>query len=74
MNQCRSKNKQTIDNIIQRIKEVYIHMAKLSNQVGAAEERWNNFDKTCAEFETNLDGMSNVFDGVKEKVGEITDQ
>lgn len=31
----------------------------------------NNFNKTCAEFENHLDGMSNVFDGVKEKVKEV---
>lgn len=55
--------KKKIDNAIQRL-EVYEQITEISNGL-------NNFNKTCAEFENHLDGMSNVFDGVKEKVKEV---
>lgn len=56
--------KKKIDNAIQRLEEVYEHITEISNGL-------NNFNKTWAEFENHLDGMSNVFDGVKEKVKEV---
>lgn len=43
---------------------MYEHITEISNGL-------NNFNKTWAEFENHLDGMSNVFDGVKEKVKEV---
>lgn len=39
--------KKKIDNAIQRIEEVYEQITEISNRVSAAEDRLNNFNKTC---------------------------
>lgn len=66
--------KKKIDNAIQRIEEVYEKNTEISNRFRAAEDRLNNFNKTWAEFGNHLDGMSNVFDGMKEKEKEIKEK
>lgn len=53
---------------------MYEKNTEISNRVSAAEDRLKNFNQTCAEFENHLDGMSNVFGGMKEKEKEIKEK
>lgn len=68
-----AKNK-TIDNALQKVDKLCEQMVSITNRVNTIENEMSAVNKTCGEFHEHLNGMSNVFDGVKEQVADMEEK
>jgi predicted nucleic acid-binding Zn-ribbon protein len=56
---------------MKKVDEMCEQMMKLSTRVSIIEQELGTINQTCGEFQKDMQGMSNVFDGVKEQVEKL---
>ena len=67
MSETIDAKNQKIDNALQKVDKMCEQMVNITTRVNSIEQEMSTLNQTCGEFHENLQGMSNVFDSVKEQ-------
>ena len=68
MSETIEAKNQKIEITMKKVDEMCEQMVKLSTRVNIIEQELGTINQVCGDFQKDMQGMSNVFDGVKEQV------